>query len=195
MVDLYIAPVTEDAMETVFPPERQEQLEETVNEDHRRQRYAVWKLLEYGLLRSLGKTMEQLEFTLDQRGRWSCPTCYFSLTHSGVGVAVVISDAPVGVDMESLQRTVHPALGQKILTEAEQVEVSTLDEAGKNRYLLEKWCCKESLFKWKEAVKTNQPAEICTGRVTVAQQAYCYAVATTKKEQLRLIILEDTPWN
>lgn len=195
MVHVYFAPVLEGVMEKVFPPRRQAQLEETKNHRSRRQRYTAWKLLQYGLRHSQGLDPEQLEFFLDDRGRWSCDRCFFSLSHSGDAVAVAISDAPVGIDMESLQRTVHPALPGKILTGSEQTEFAALEEPQQNQYLLEKWCCKESLFKWKEAVKTNQPAEICTGRVTLGQQAYCYAVATTKKEQLRLIILEDIPWN
>ena len=88
--ELYIAAVPAGEMGEVFPPRRQAQLEGTKNIPHRRQRYFVWKLLEYGLRQSLGLSMEQVGFSLDDRGRWSCDGCFFSLTHSGGAVAVSI---------------------------------------------------------------------------------------------------------
>lgn len=196
MVHVYVAPVLEGRMETVFPPERQKQLEETKNENHRKQRYSVWKLLQYGLRHSLGLSAEQPEFSLDDRGRWFCDRCFFSLSHSDGAVAVAISDAPVGVDVESLQRSLHPALPGKILTASEQAAFAVLDETKQKQYLLEKWCCKESLFKWQEAANADRPAEKpCVGTVTVAGQDYCYAVMKNKREQLRLFVLEDMEWN
>ena len=196
MVHVYFASVFEGVMEAVFPPRRQAQLEETKNENCRRQRYSVWKLLEYGLRRSLGRTMEQLDFSLDDRGRWSCDQCFFSLSHSGNAVALAISDAPVGVDVEDLQRSLHPALPGKILTEPEQGEFAALDEGRQNKYLLEKWCCKESCFKFREAAKVEGTAEkTCAGTVTVAGQVYCYAVTTKNKVQPKLFVLEDDLWN
>ena len=53
--DVYIAPLGQAAPEPVEPPLRQEQIENTVHEGLKRQRYYVWKLLEYGLNRSASK--------------------------------------------------------------------------------------------------------------------------------------------
>lgn len=196
MVHVYFAPIFEGVMEPVFPPRRQKQLEETKNDRCRRQRYSVWKLLQYGLRHSLDLDPEQLEFSLDDRGRWSCDRCFFSLSHSDGAVAVAISDAPVGIDVEGMDRSLHPALPGKILTAPEQTEFAALDERQQKQYLLEKWCCKESRFKWQEAAKAEGAAEkTCAGTVTVAGQDCCYAVTAKKKGQLRLLVLEDDLWN
>ena len=90
MADLYIGPVPEGPIGSVLPPERQAQLDATASLPHRRQRYAVWKLLEYALSHSLGLTLSQLQLTLDSRGRWSCPQCCFSLAHTEGAVAVAV---------------------------------------------------------------------------------------------------------
>jgi len=69
--------------------------------------------------------------------------------------AVAISDAPVGVDIEVLDRPLHPGLPKKILTPGGQAEFAALEEIRKQPYLLQKWCEKESLFKWREAAKKS----------------------------------------
>jgi phosphopantetheinyl transferase len=194
-VDLYIASIPDGEMGKVFPPRRQAQLEETGNETHRRQRYFVWKLLEYGLRRSLDLDLEQLALSLDDRGRWSCEECFFSLSHTKGAVAVAVSQAPVGVDVERLDRKLHPSLPKKLLTEAEQGAFASLDGAEQSRYLLAKWCKKESLFKWQEAAACEPKEEACAGTVTVAGQAYCWAAATEHPTQLRIYTLEDAQWN
>lgn len=193
--DLYIAPVPAGDMGRVFPPRRQAQMEETVNENHRRQRYFVWKLLEYGLRKSLELSMEQVSFQLDDRGRWSCRECFFSLSHSGNALAVAISSAPVGVDIEGLDRALHPSLVRKILTDAEQKDYAALEEARQKSFLLEKWCMKESLFKWKEAApQAAQPRISRTGSIVTAGQEYCYALVAEHPH--RLILLEENEkWN
>lgn len=187
--ELYIAAVPAGEMSEVFPPRRQAQLEETKNIPHRRQRYFVWKLLEYGLRQSLGLSMEQVDLSLDDRGRWSCDGCFFSLTHSGGAVAVAISDAPVGVDLERLDRKLHPGLPKNVLTAAQLQEFAALPEIRQKTYLLEKWCEKESLFKWKEAAPAAEPPRPCTGTVSVAEQEYCYALVTEAPH--RLILLKE----
>lgn len=187
--ELYIAAVPAGEMGEVFPPRRQAQLEETKNIPHRRQRYFVWKLLEYGLRQSLGLSMEQVDLSLGDRGRWSCDACFFSLTHSGDAVAVAISDAPVGVDLERLDRRLHPGLPKNVLTAAQLQEFAALPENQQKTYLLEKWCEKESLFKWKEAAPSAEPPKPCTGTVSVAEQEYCYALVTEAPH--RLILLKE----
>ena len=183
MVCVYIAPVTDAPMEPVWPPLRQAQLENTVDEAHRRRRYAVWKLLERGMKKSIGLSMEQLELTLDHRGRWFCKECFFSLSHSKNAVAVAISDAPVGIDIEALARPMHPGLAKKILTDREQAEFAVLEASQKPAWLLQKWCKKESLFKWREAAGQEADSAVScqTGIVTVAGETYCYGITTQEE--------------
>lgn len=193
--DFYIAPVPEGKIGPVFPPRRQAQLDNTINENHRRQRYFAWKLLEYGLRKSLDLVMEQMDFQLDERGRWSCPECFFSLSHSGGAVAVAISGAPVGVDLEEMTGKTHPGLAKKILTQAQLREYMALEEASQKRLLLENWCLRESLFKWREAAPMAvQPPKSCTGTVTVAGKEYSYALVSEQPHRL-FLLKEDDAWN
>lgn len=195
---LYIAAMPDSKLSSVFPPERQAQLDATVSEPHRRQRYYVWKLLEYALFQFLGLTMEQVHFSLDSSGRWSCRECFFSLTHSKNAVAVAISHHPIGVDLERLDRPVHPGLPGKILTGRQLKEYSALDEDKKTPYLLEKWCIRESLFKYREAMQGADTKKEMThiGSASIAGQDYCYAVVSAESGPLqKLILSENTLWN
>lgn len=190
---LYIAAIPDSKLSSVFPPERQAQLDATVSEPHRRQRYYVWKLLEYALFQFLGLTMEQVHFSLDSSGRWSCRECFFSLTHSKNAVAVAISHHPIGVDLERLDRPVHPGLPQKILTEEELAAFSFLEESRKAPYLLEKWCEKESRFKYLQAAQGTNPQNGIThiGSAKIAGENYCYAVVSEDASPLEKQILKE----
>ena len=180
MADLYIAPVPAGSMESLFPPQRQAQLEATKDQGHRRQRYGVWKLLEYALSQSLGLELRRLQLTLDDRGRWSCQECYFSLSHTDEAVAVAVSRQPIGIDIERLDRPLHPSLPSKILTPDQLAEYTALAEAEKQPYLLQRWCAKESLFKWQEAAQPPAPPAQ-TGIISIGGKAYCYAVVTQEE--------------
>lgn len=142
---VYIAAVGDVPMLPVWPPERQAQLDATVSEPQRLARYALWKLLEHALWDGLGLRLQELKLQL-QDSKWSCPECFFSLSHSDGAVAVAVSDAPVGVDIQA-HREPQPALAKKILTQRQLDTYDRLPEAEKKIWLLERWCEKESLFK------------------------------------------------
>ena len=102
ILDVFLAAVPEDlAPAPVFPPARTDYIFAPSNERVRRERYAVWKLLERGVSRSFGLKMEDLAFS-EKRGKWSCDRLFFSLSHSGGVVAAAVSNGAVGVDVESL---------------------------------------------------------------------------------------------
>ncbi|MBQ7566092.1 MAG: lecithin retinol acyltransferase family protein [Oscillospiraceae bacterium] len=83
----------------VFPPARQAYIDRAQNEQVRRERYAVWKLLEQGIARSFRLRMEDLRFT-EKGGKWNCEGLYFSLSHCRDACAAAVSNAPCGVDIE-----------------------------------------------------------------------------------------------
>lgn len=191
LVDVYIAALGNGPVGKVYPPARQERIDGSAGEHQRRQRYFVWKLLAYAMEKSFGIGLEEQTFSVDENGKWHCGACFFSLSHSRDAVAVAVSDRPVGVDIEGLERTPAPGLEKKILTEQEHLAWISLDEMQKKTYLLEKWCAKESLYKAGLCEKFS-PRQIeteeytVTGTVTVAGQAYAYAVATQQPEQLQI---------
>lgn len=191
VVDLYIAPIPDAPLGQVCHPARQALLNATVNKTMRWQRYYVWKLLEYALRNSFGLQPENMQFSVDENGKWSCAECFFSLSHCKDFVAVAVSHSPVGVDIESLDRTVAPGLHRKVLTDTELEEYNRLDKTQQPQYLLEKWCAKESLFK-ATGGKQFSPRRIeCqegvrTGIVHNSTPPICYAVAGEHLDHIRI---------
>ena len=133
----------------VYPPLRNDDIVNSASEKVRKEKFCAWKLLEYAFLQVFGKAMREISFTRSQNGKWACDFCYFSLSHSENMVAVAISDAPVGVDIEKIAPVKNQArMAEKILTETELAEYQRLAlSPAANEFLLEAWTKKESLFK------------------------------------------------
>ena len=189
VVDLYVAKIPEGEIGTVIPQMRQEQIENTGHEGLRRQRYFVWKLLEYGLHRSLGLKMEKLHFSRTEQGKWGCKECFFSLSHCEDVVAVAVSKKPVGVDIEWLERQISLKIGDRIFTDAERKQAETAEDI--TQFLLEKWTAKESLFKASnETVFRAGDWETAQGVKTqllqIGEKVYCCAVASQDVHKLRI---------
>ena len=188
--DVYIAAIGQGPIEPVCPPVRQARIEAAANEKQRRQRYFAWKLLEFALENSFGLRLEQQEFSVDKNGKWCCGACFFSLSHSREAVAVAVSDRPVGVDIECLNRNILPGLAHKILTQRELLAYHALDAEKQKIFLLEKWCAKESIYKKDSRPfaprQTETEGNAVTGVLEVAGHAYAYAVATDQPERLRI---------
>lgn len=147
MVHVYLArfpfPVEDDK---IFPPARAEEIDSCSNLDVRREKYYAWKLLEKALMRSLGLKIENLALVRTENGKWECPQCCFSLSHSGDVAAVAVSRKPVGVDIEKRDGArFTDALAAKIVTEREQKELEGRKE--QNAALNALWTKKEAIFK------------------------------------------------
>lgn len=192
---LYISKTPDRDIKEVYSKERQKYIDSTTNEKLHRQRYFVWKLLEYALNETLGLKPEEINFSVDEYGKWTCDKCFFSLSHSKDAVAVAVSYRPIGLDIENAEHCVHPKLHQKILTEKEKTEYSNLPQNDKEKFLLQKWCAKESLFKLygkKQFIPKNIETDcnrLCIGKVSLSEQNFYYAVATEEPKHLEIIIL------
>lgn len=191
VVDLYVAKIPEGEIGKVVPQMRQEQIENTGHEGLRRQRYYVWKLLEYGLQRSLGLKMEKLHFSRTEQGKWSCQECFFSLSHSEDAVAVAVSKKPVGVDIECLERPISLKIGGKILTEAERKQAEATPPEKIAEFLLTKWSAKESLFKASDrtgfrAADWETDQGVKTQLLQLGDKTYCCSVASPDVHKLRI---------
>ena len=100
-IDVYFAPVSmTDVFLPLEPKEREAELLSVSNEHVRREKYFAWLLLEHALKKSLDLSLEEAELYKDKSGKWHSKKCEFSLSHSSSCVAVVISHAPVGIDIE-----------------------------------------------------------------------------------------------
>lgn len=143
MIALYVADTCEKCdISGIYPGERREYIAKVTNPQLKIQRISSWKLLGRAVRESFGFSLRELNFSLDESGKWTCDKLYFSLAHTDGKVAVAVSDKPVGVDIESFsafeKRRIKP-LSDKILCGGET--------AINNAELLKLWTQKESIFK------------------------------------------------
>lgn len=84
---------------SLFLRKRKDAIEKCKNELHKKQKYCVWKLLEYALARQ-GFDVPVVDFSFEG-GKWIASGIRFSLSHSYDYVAVAISDYPIGIDIQN----------------------------------------------------------------------------------------------
>lgn len=192
IVDVYVAQIPgEGKIAKVYPHARQNEIKATASDVLKRERYYVWKLLEYGLKRSFGKKITDVEFQKQASGKWSCDVCEFSLSHSKNAVCVVISRAPVGIDIEKI-KSPKADISKDVLSpeEFQQYEACSAEE--KENLLIHAWTKKESLFKMKNEGSISveafrmQSGSVFQTAVQCAGESYSLSVATQTPEKVRL---------
>ena len=147
IVDVYVGVIPKKVkISSVYPKERAKEIKSCSNERVRTEKYCAWHLLEYALHRTFGVKIKDLDIVKKENGKWECKTHCFSISHTYGAVAVCVSRAPVGVDIELLSDKLNN-VAPKILTEKESAEFALLEDAEKLAYLGEKWTQKESIFK------------------------------------------------
>lgn len=146
--DVYLAPLPETLPEvSLYPPERALEVQSTCHEALQRRRYWGWKLLQTAAERSFGVDFRSLHFEKTSFGKWTCDRFSFSLSYTEGTVAVAVSDAPVGIDLENIRVFQEKFQGrleqflQKITVDAEKDIPPDPDAA------LSLWTAKESVFK------------------------------------------------
>ena len=193
MIYVYVAklPLTESA-EALSNIERQAEINAISNERVRREKYYVWRLLEYAMRQSLGIDPAEVEFKKDTSGKWTCDACEFSLSHSGDALAVAISKEPVGVDIERERIKRPDAMADFILTANERREYENISNEAKEKYLIYKWCEKESAFKLQNKA-SFKPAQIETAEFfsTVTEtelllEKYILAVSSKSEDTVKV---------
>ena len=146
MISLYIARLPDVApREPLSCAQRQAEIESASNERVRREKYYVWRLLEYAIKNSLGVEASRLSFTKGENGKWTCGEVELSLSHSGELLAVALSKNAVGVDVERIRVKRREGMAEYILTQAEKEAYALAED--KDEYLIRKWCEKEAIFK------------------------------------------------
>ena len=149
ILDVYVARVDDSApVGSVASKKRQKEIDSVKNPRVRREKYAVWKLLEFAAKESFRIPIDDVVFTKNRSGKWTADKFHFSLTHTDGFVAVAVSNAPVGVDAETLasfaEKTDAAKLGRLcdyVCTEAEKSRVNSAAD------FIDLWTKKESVFK------------------------------------------------
>ena len=140
----------------------------------KQQRYCVWQLLDYALRSCYGKGVKDLNFYIDDSGKWNCSNgVYFSLAHCNNVVAVAMCNHCVGVDVESVENFVGHVNDEKftgrVLTEGEQKLLQNVPIERRAETLAEMWTKKESIFKL-QGGKAFVPKSIDTANVATHSQ-------------------------
>lgn len=192
IVDVYVATIPQNTdLFPVYPLARQEEIDDCKNEKVKREKYYVWKLLEYALQRSFGYKLQNQNFHKTARGKWECENCFFSLSHSKNAVAVALSRKNVGVDIEFYDPTRLLPLADKLLNENERTLYEATPNEQKAEFLLRKWTEKESIFKSLEGLgRTIASIDTLTAKtktkcIEVAGEKYCLSVASENAERAR----------
>ncbi|MCQ2437196.1 MAG: lecithin retinol acyltransferase family protein [Clostridia bacterium] len=145
VLDVYLSNVADaDTSGPIFPPERLAQIVDTTAPKLKAQRIAVWKTLEYALLRSFNLHMADIGIRRTPSGKWESDRAYFSLSHSGDWVAVAVSESPVGIDIEE---TIHFLENDGVRRLASKVYGPDEVADDSPEAIMRAWVIKESCFK------------------------------------------------
>ena len=146
-LDIYIAKIAGVPDGFVLPRARLDELDLISNESVKREKRFAFLLLGYAIEKSLGIKMVDVEFSRLASGKWICPVCEFSISHASGYCAVAVSQDRVGVDIEKIALPRSSAFAKRALTGEEFSEYSKLSAEAALRFLVLKWCEKESAFK------------------------------------------------
>lgn len=183
-VNVYVAEIPADLkVGDVYPSLRDEEIKAVKNEALRREKYCVWKLLEYAIKHSFGKELSKIDFLKSDTGKWCCDLCEFSLSHAQNAVCVAVSLQPVGVDLEKIERT-KTDVSAFVFSEKELKEYQDCKDEEKAAYLIAAWTKKESLFKLKNVKRLTREefkrldGEVGQKTLSLADGEYSLSVAT-----------------
>lgn len=188
VVDVYLATLPSEPIgQPLCCALRQKEVDAIGNERVQREKYYAWKLLEYGLQRSLGIKMENLQFSRKENGQYVADRVHFSISHSQGALAVAVSRNSVGVDVEAMDAPCVDGMVDRILHPQERARL-----VDPGACFASMWTAKEALFKLSGGERF-QPAEwdtTCGGVRSftkfIAGREYSLSVATDTPEKIRI---------
>ncbi len=149
-----------------LPQERKEAVDRARNENIVRKRIYTGAFLQHVLAEELGVSMEQLQYVYNQWGKPELDrngmleasiyeetiqqrirNLHFNLSHSGDYIVLVVSDCPVGIDVEYKTKG-YDTLAKRCFRPEEYEDILNAgeEEAQKKRFL-EYWTMKEAYIK------------------------------------------------
>jgi phosphopantetheinyl transferase len=137
------------------------EIEKVSNERVKREKYFVWKLLCYGLKHSFDLDEQNLNFLKSEEGAWKLNGVEFSISHSENALAVVISQAPIGIDVERVHSPRSNRMAEYMMNEQELEKFNLVPTEEREAHLIEIWTAKEAIFK-SQSMKNFVPKQIDT---------------------------------
>ncbi len=181
MTEVYYGKLSAHGAEEIADRERRKYIESFKTEQGQKERINAWILLGFALKDK--QNIKDLNIKRDENGKWVCDDVYFSLSHSGNGVAVAVSDMPIGVDIERIFRKNQPV---SVLNEREKSIY--LPQSDKDRAFAEIWTKKESIFKKNGKriflpKKTDSASEETLSKfINIDGEEYCLSVTGREAE-------------
>ena len=193
IVDVYVANIPDREIEEPLSCSlRQKEIEAISNISVKREKYFVWQLLAYGIERSFGFKIADLEFKKGQNGVYCCDKVHFSLSHSKNILAVAVSRGDVGVDIELFDSRCNSNMAERVMNEDEYAVYEGLSESEKQNHFIKLWTAKEALFKKSHGNSFN-PADWDTNtdkcrsfEKNLNGVDYSLSVATVNPERIRI---------
>lgn len=183
--DVYISNIPEEITITPLASgERNREIAKVSNERLKKEKYFVWRLLEYAISHSLGLAPENIKFNKLDSGRWCTPNFEFSLSHTDGAAAVAVSTVPVGVDIEQVKAPRSKSFAEKILNASQKREYQALSHSEREEYVIAKWTAKEANFKslhlseFSPSADLSADSQIQTEAVIIDGKKYILSVAT-----------------
>lgn len=149
-----------------LPQERKEAVDRARNENIARKRIYTGAFLQHVLAKELGVLVEQLQYEYNQWGKPELDksamletyayeemvqqrirNLHFNLSHSGDYIVLVVSDCPVGIDVEHKTKG-YDALAKRCFCKEEYEDILNAgDEEAQRKRFLEYWTRKEAYIK------------------------------------------------
>ncbi len=165
VLDIYTATIPDREMDisSIYPIERQKEIESCKDKKVRAEKFCAWQLLSFALFSTFGYDIKDLDIKKDKQGKWTASNCFFSISHSSGVVAVALSNSAVGVDIEAVKEE-KQAVIERVLTDAERKELLGVEADKKALWLTQKWTEKESFF------KANQLKNFCPSKIEAERE-------------------------
>lgn len=194
VVDVYISAIDKnEAIGEIANKIRREEIAKISNERVKREKYCAWKLLYHALKNSFGLEAEKLDFIKLDCGAWAVEGAEISISHSDDAIAVAVSNAPVGIDIERVHKPRSNRMAKFIMNERELEIFKSLPDEAKEERLIEIWTTKEAIFKTKKA-PAFLPKEtdiesypIKTIKFNINDKKYICTVATESVDNVRFL--------
>ena len=178
--------VSEEAIAEMLPLVSDERREEALRYKHLFGQFACLK--SYVMLREMLESRglsHPFHFDKNEHGKpflKDHPDIHFNISHCKNGIAVAVSDQPVGIDIESY-RQVSDSLIRYTMNEEEQRIINESDDPV--RTFTEYWTKKEAVFKLRGTGITHDLHGLLQGdeqveTTVVPEKEYVYSIATKK---------------
>ena len=171
---------TEQAVQTMLPQVSQQRREQALRFRHVFGRFCClksWLMLQEEMK---SFNVQLSTFNYEKNGKPFLENGpFFSISHCKTGIAVVVDDQPVGIDIESIRR-VDPDLIARTMNEAEQALIAS--SGTPERVFTRLWTQKEAILKREGtgimSFEQLQTLSIPDDRIqTIEKEKYIYTIA------------------